>query len=826
MYADEEVKRGTPVRDFLLKLILVIIFVLLLLWLLPARINSTLNNTNSGNSNGGSENTTNTSATGNVDLTALTNRIFNANIQEMKEAAILYYTTERLPQTVGSDSKMTLKEMIDKHLLLEFTDKNGNTCDANNSYVQITKEENEYLMKVYLKCNDDEDYILVHVGCYSYCNNPAGVCEKQETKKTGKTVTIVTPKKQQPVVKKTTTPGPGCTLEIASGALGEDGWYVGNVKVKFASKYTTASGAKIKAYGITTSATATYNNNTALTISKDGTTKVYGYVKDSNGKTAICNITVKKDTVDPDCKIDVLKGTMKDNGTFTGTVKIGFRSRTDATSGVKSYGLSESTKVSYNGKASINVSGNGSHTVYGYVKDKAGHTKVCKKTISIKNEDKAVESHPNCVLEVKSGTLGSNSWYRSNVTVGFKSKTTDNGAKIVAYGIGKSKTYGGNKTYTISEDGRHYLFGYVKDSNGYVSVCSIYVKRDATKPNCNLSVIYGTYNSSGYYTSNIVIGFKDKYDKTSGMYSYGIGKSTTYEKNASYTITTAGTHTVYGYVKDYAGNTNICSIKVTKKEKTYEYQYSKKFAAQYGSWSSWTTKKYECSNPPKFVKTAKYESVDLGSTKVVSGYEYSNGDAITAKDIKETGTVSEKSCVGWKYYRTTTTTTSTTTSTTTKTYAIKTTSTWGYTGLVSLSSPPTNTLSTKYVFVGMDWDRCGSSCTTTPYTTWKKYSRSVGTVTGADTIVSTSSSSSSSSSVTTKCSDVETKNTILYTTYNKVVGYEQKRTIKYTTVCKWKYRTRSLIKEAYTDYKWSKYNDTALLNAGYKYTGVKRLTSN
>ena len=82
MYTDEEEKRGFPIRNFLLRLILIIIFVLLLMWLLPTRNN---------NSNNGSD----------IDLSPLTNRIFNANIQEMKEAAIPYFTTERLPKKVG-----------------------------------------------------------------------------------------------------------------------------------------------------------------------------------------------------------------------------------------------------------------------------------------------------------------------------------------------------------------------------------------------------------------------------------------------------------------------------------------------------------------------------------------------------------------------------------------------------------------------------------------------------------------------------------------------------------------------------------------------------
>jgi len=778
MYSDDEEKRGFPIRDFLLKLILIIIFVLLLMWLLPTK-------------NSGSD----------VDLSPLTDRIFNANIQEMKEAAIPYFTTERLPKNVGDEAKLTLQQMLDLKLLLPFTDKNGDSCDTKNSYVSVTKQETEYLMKVYLKCNDDEDYILVHIGCYSYCTTENGVCEKQgETKKP----TTTTPKPTTP-----TTVGPSCVLEISSGTKGQNGWYTGNVKVRFKSKTTTATGAKITNYGISTSSAVNYNKNTALTVSKDGTTKVYGFVKDSNGKTAVCTITVKKDTVAPNCDLTVLSGSKNSKGNYVGTVKVGFASKTDATSGVQAFGLDTSSTANYNGKSNYSVSKVGTTKVYGYVKDKAGHTKVCSTSVTIDETEKVV-SQPSCSLEVTSGTLGDNNWYRSNVVVNFKSTASTNGAKIVNYGIGTSENYNGSKSYTISKDGTHVIKGYVKDSNGYTATCSITVKRDATKPSCSLSVTSGTLGSDGTYTSNITIGFKSKSDATSGVSAYGIGKSTTYSNNTSYTINTTGTHTVNGYIKDNAGNTNVCSITATKKTQTYEYQYSKDIAATYSSWSAWKTSDYKCSTPPSFKNTNLYQAEDLGSSKEISGYTYKVGKSITATQVKETGKVTEKSCSGWKYYRTSTTST--------KTYAIKVADDWKYVGLVSLTTPPTDTLSTKYVFVGMDWDRCGSSCTTTPYTTWKKYTRSVSTVTATDTITS-------GSNVSVTCSKYETKETTLFTTYSTIVGYEKTRTINYTTTCAYKYRTRTITKDAYTDYKWSTYNNQSLLNDGYKMTGNKRLTN-
>ena len=782
MYSDDEEKRGFPIRDFLLRLVLIIIFVLLLMWLLPTK---TINN--------GS----------NVDLSPLTNRIFNANIQEMKEAAIPYFTTERLPKNVGDEVKLTLQEMLDLKLLLPFTDKNGDTCDTKNSYVTVTKEENEYILKVYLKCNDDEDYILVHIGCYSYCTTENGVCEKEEQKPATSTKPTTSPQ--------TTTPkGPSCVLEIASGAKGENGWYVGNVKVRFKSKTTTSAGAKITKFGISTSSTATYNGNSAITVSKDGNSKVYGYVTDSNGKTAVCSITVKKDTVDPTCSITVLSGTKKANGSYVGTVKVGFSSRTDATSGVLAYGMDITSAPNYNSRTSYSVSKIGTTTVYGYVKDKAGHTKVCSTSVKVEEGDKGVISNPSCTLEIKSGTLGNNGWYRSDVNIGFKSKSSNNGATIVSWGLGTSENYNKANSYVVNKDGSYVVKGWVKDSNGYTAMCSITVKRDATKPSCSLGVTSGTKNSDGSYSSNVTVGWKSRSDAMSGVDVYGIGKSTTYSNNTSYTITTTGKHTIYGYIKDKAGNTNVCSITVEKKTQTYEYQYKKDFAATYGAWSAWKTSQYDCSKPPAFTKNSTYESEDLGSSQEISGYTYKVGKSIHATQVKQTGVVSEKACSGWTYYRTSTTST--------KTYAIKVAEDWKYVGLVSLSAPPTDTLSTKYVFVGMDWDRCGSKCTTTPYTTWKKYTRSVSTRTATDTITT-------GSNVSVKCTSYETKNTILFSTYDVIVGYEKERTINYKKVCSYRYRSRTITKEAYTDYKWSYYNDQKLLNDGYKMTGNKRLTN-
>lgn len=769
MYAEEEEKRGFPLKEFLLKLILIIIFVLLLVWLLPI-----------------------------PDLTGLNNKIFSANVNEMKEAAISYFTTERLPQKEGDSVTLTLQEMLDMKLILPFKDKNGKSCDTQNSYVKLTKKSTEYEMKVYLKCSEEEDYIIVHLGCYSYCEQ--AICEKEEPKEE---VVVKPTTNKKPVA----TGGPSCSLVVTKGTKGENGWYVGDVTVAFKSKKTTTSGAKITSYGIGTS--TTYNNKTTYKVTKEGTIKVYGYVKDSKGKTAVCSVTVKKDTKKPSCSLAVLSGTKNSEGYIT-DVKVGFDSRTDATSGINTYGVINSSKETYNKKTSYLVTNIGTTKVYGYVKDKAGNKAVCNLSVKKVKVDEDKISNPSCSLEISSGTKGNNNWYRSNVVVKFKSKATTNGAKITSYGIGTNKNYDKNTSYTLTKEGTNTVYGYVKDSKGNEAVCSVVVKKDATKPNCSLAVQSGTYND-GYYTSDVIVGFKSKNDATSGMNSFGLGKSTTYKNNSTYKITTNGTHTINGYVKDNAGNTNICSIKVVRKDITYEYEYLKTWGDKYSAWSGWTTKNYDPSNPPKFGTTDTKITEDLGSKTVSDGYEYKVGPAIYGTVVKESASLTEKVCSGYKYYRTTTNQSTT--------YAVKVGSGdgWVYQKTITKKEKPADTLSTKYVYAGSNWSACEGTCNSTPYKLYKVYTRTVGTVTATDTITL-------GTGVKVKCSSYETKTSYSFSTYTTVVGYEELRVEKTKTVYSYRYKTRTLLQEAGSSIKWSTtMNDPVLILQGYKMTGNKRV---
>lgn len=156
MYTEEKPRRGGLLKEFVMRLILIIIFVLLLLWIIPWS---------------------------KMDVNPLKDQIFNANLQTMKEAGITYFTSERLPENIGDKKTLTLQQMLDLKLLIPFTDRNGKSCDVTSSYITLEKQETEYLMKVNLKCGEEEDYILVHLGCYSYCTKDICEAKPQSTEK-------------------------------------------------------------------------------------------------------------------------------------------------------------------------------------------------------------------------------------------------------------------------------------------------------------------------------------------------------------------------------------------------------------------------------------------------------------------------------------------------------------------------------------------------------------------------------------------------------------------------------------------------------------------
>lgn len=151
---------GFSIKGIIAQILLVVLFVALMIWLFPTK--------------GYIKKTTGAGS----DLNPVLEQVFTNNLNNMKEAATSYFTTARLPKKVGDSVSMTLGDMIDKKLILSFVDGNNKTCDLKDSYVKLTKYEDEYQMKVQLSCSNQSDYIIAYMGCYDYCEG--SICEAKD----------------------------------------------------------------------------------------------------------------------------------------------------------------------------------------------------------------------------------------------------------------------------------------------------------------------------------------------------------------------------------------------------------------------------------------------------------------------------------------------------------------------------------------------------------------------------------------------------------------------------------------------------------------------
>ena len=96
---------------------------------------------------------------------------FDENLDRMKAVAFEYFKQTKLPEKVGSTEKLTLEEMLEKKLLLDFTD-NGKSCDLKESYIQATRTlDDNYALRVNLTCGKKSDYILANIKKENICTN-------------------------------------------------------------------------------------------------------------------------------------------------------------------------------------------------------------------------------------------------------------------------------------------------------------------------------------------------------------------------------------------------------------------------------------------------------------------------------------------------------------------------------------------------------------------------------------------------------------------------------------------------------------------------------
>ncbi|MCM1053443.1 MAG: Ig-like domain-containing protein [Ruminococcus sp.] len=133
MYEEKSRKLNINWKSFLIKMIILLVAVFIILWLI-----SLINKKNSDKPSN-----------------------LNTNLKLMQQAATEYFTESKLPTTINGKKKITLQEMFDSKLLVEFKDQNNKACDTTESYAETTKKNStSYDLKVKLVCANEANYIM------------------------------------------------------------------------------------------------------------------------------------------------------------------------------------------------------------------------------------------------------------------------------------------------------------------------------------------------------------------------------------------------------------------------------------------------------------------------------------------------------------------------------------------------------------------------------------------------------------------------------------------------------------------------------------------
>ena len=270
----------------------------------------------------------------------------------------------------------------------------------------------------------------------------------------------------------------------------------------------------------------------------------------------------------------------------------------------------------------------------------------------------------------------------------------------------------------------------------------------------------------------------------------------------------------------------------------YIYEYKKTTPAQFSEWTPWTswsktdcaTKEVNCSDS----QVTCLKKLQIYKQKQKIG-EYDKTYARERSELRQTGSYKQKSCSKYNYveinktiYVTKTTTTYTATDTITS-VTQHSTGGWVYNGRASYKNPPTDTAAKHYKFVGADYSNCSDTCQTLPNYYYDSYTYSGGLSSVSSTTtpgnVTSSTSSSTTSSTTTayeaSCGEYVVKTIPIYG-YVTVTDKATRREPLYGTICYKSTKSRDLLSNEITKYKWSTDNDMTLINAGWVKTGNKK----
>ena len=257
---------------------------------------------------------------------------------------------------------------------------------------------------------------------------------------------------------------PSASLSVSAGTLGDDGWYVDDVTVR-------------------TSGADNVSDPTVCTDDQHQTTDTVGQefngecTNDAGRTQAADPLTIKRDASPPTAHLAVVSGTPGANGWYTSAVT------------VRATGADDQSDVTCSADVNLTADTTGTQ-VTGSCTNAAGLITVAT-PLTVKIDTTA----PTAALAVTAGTVGSNGWYTSNVTVG------TSGADSVSGPV----TCSADQDQTNETTGTTFNGSCTNKAGLSTNAAPLTVKLDKTAPSASLGITGGTTGSNGWYVSDVTV---------------------------------------------------------------------------------------------------------------------------------------------------------------------------------------------------------------------------------------------------------------------------------------------------------------------------------
>ncbi len=99
-------------------------------------------------------------------------------LTKLQDATLNYETKDLLPKNVLDKDTVTLDYLISEHFTDEIKDAENHSCDRKKTYSVIKKKENNYQVKLTVKCGGKKKSQTIYIGCFDYCSGNICIGDK------------------------------------------------------------------------------------------------------------------------------------------------------------------------------------------------------------------------------------------------------------------------------------------------------------------------------------------------------------------------------------------------------------------------------------------------------------------------------------------------------------------------------------------------------------------------------------------------------------------------------------------------------------------------